>query len=194
MAKPTEGKIYVTIEEKTLHGHRQALRNVLSDLGVLTCNGNVRNIHLEFPCRYCRRQTPETLLSSSTSDWGWRPRFLKNVLPELLQSLTLQTGIRVGSFVMVFNPLNAELNPFCHLLAFLGAHRIFHFSGLRVNEVSFLQCGNPDQWTGGSGPTAWPAPPADLNSLGITGDIRSLLLTLNVLMWRIRWAHNNARK
>ena len=31
-----------------------------------------------------------------------------------------------------FNALNAELNPICHLLALLGAHHIFHFSGLRV--------------------------------------------------------------
>jgi len=28
-----------------------------------------------------------------------------------------------------FNPLNAELNPICHLLALLGAHYIFHISG-----------------------------------------------------------------
>jgi len=33
-----------------------------------------------------------------------------------------------------FNPLNAELNPICHLLALLGAHHIFHVSGLRVNH------------------------------------------------------------
>jgi len=31
------------------------------------------------------------------------------------------------------NPLNAELNPTSHLLALLGAHLIFHVSGLRVN-------------------------------------------------------------
>jgi len=31
-----------------------------------------------------------------------------------------------------FNPSNAELNPICHLLALLGAHYIFHVSGLRV--------------------------------------------------------------
>ena len=31
------------------------------------------------------------------------------------------------------NPLNAELNPICHLLTLLGAHHIFHVSGLRVN-------------------------------------------------------------
>ena len=34
--------------------------------------------------------------------------------------------------VTQFNPLNAELNPICHLLALLGAHHIFHVSGLRV--------------------------------------------------------------
>jgi hypothetical protein len=34
-----------------------------------------------------------------------------------------------------FNPLNAELNPICHLLALLGAHHIFHVSGLRVNVM-----------------------------------------------------------
>ena len=31
------------------------------------------------------------------------------------------------------NPLNAELNRICHLLALLGAHHIFHVNGLRVN-------------------------------------------------------------
>ena len=29
------------------------------------------------------------------------------------------------------NPLNAELNPICHLLVLLGAHHILHFSGIR---------------------------------------------------------------
>jgi len=36
------------------------------------------------------------------------------------------------------NPLNAELNPICHLLALLGAHLIFHVSGLRVNCINSL--------------------------------------------------------
>jgi transposase len=35
-----------------------------------------------------------------------------------------------------FNPLSAELNPICHLLALLGAHHIFHVSGLRVKDIS----------------------------------------------------------
>jgi hypothetical protein len=35
--------------------------------------------------------------------------------------------------VDVINPLNAELNPICHLLALLGAHHILHVSRIRVN-------------------------------------------------------------
>jgi hypothetical protein len=30
------------------------------------------------------------------------------------------------------NLLNAELNPICHLLALLGAHRILHVSRIRA--------------------------------------------------------------
>ena len=33
------------------------------------------------------------------------------------------------------SPLNAELNPICHLLALVGAHHIFHVSRVRVNKV-----------------------------------------------------------
>ena len=36
------------------------------------------------------------------------------------------------------NPLKAELNPICHLLALLGAHHIFHVSGLRVKIYKLL--------------------------------------------------------
>ena len=34
---------------------------------------------------------------------------------------------------MNVNPLNAELNPICHLLAVLRAHLILHVSRIRVN-------------------------------------------------------------
>jgi len=40
------------------------------------------------------------------------------------------------TFVAHFNPLNAELNPICHLLALLGARHILHVSRIRVK----LQC------------------------------------------------------
>ena len=35
-------------------------------------------------------------------------------------------------FLSELNPLNAELNPICHLLALLGAHHILHVSRIRV--------------------------------------------------------------
>ena len=38
-------------------------------------------------------------------------------------------------FNLAFNPLNANLNPICHLLALLGTHLIFHVSRLRVNGI-----------------------------------------------------------
>jgi len=43
------------------------------------------------------------------------------------------------------NPLNAKLNPICHLLALLGAHHIFHVNRIRVKLCSitygdFLFC------------------------------------------------------
>jgi hypothetical protein len=31
------------------------------------------------------------------------------------------------------NPLNADLNPICHLLALLGAHHILYVNRIRVN-------------------------------------------------------------
>ena len=35
-----------------------------------------------------------------------------------------------------FNPLNAKLNPICHLLALLGAHHILHVSSIRVKTFT----------------------------------------------------------
>jgi hypothetical protein len=42
------------------------------------------------------------------------------------------TFIRTLLVLLNVNPLNAKLNPICHLLALLGAHHIFHVSGSRV--------------------------------------------------------------
>jgi hypothetical protein len=35
-------------------------------------------------------------------------------------------------------PLNAQLNPICHLLALLGAHHILHVSRIRVNKTKLI--------------------------------------------------------
>ena len=54
--------------------------------------------------------------------WGVRPCSL------------VETYLSKGKHaVSIFNPLNAELNPICHLLALLGAHHILHVSRIRVN-------------------------------------------------------------
>jgi hypothetical protein len=37
-----------------------------------------------------------------------------------------------------FNPLNAELNPICHLLALLGVHHILHVGRIRVKFVNLV--------------------------------------------------------
>jgi hypothetical protein len=46
--------------------------------------------------------------------------------------------IALYCIIILFNALNAELNPICHLLALLGAHHIFHVNGLRVNALLFI--------------------------------------------------------
>ena len=38
--------------------------------------------------------------------------------------------------VFNFNPLNAELNPICYLLALLGAHHFLHVSSIRVKSLT----------------------------------------------------------
>jgi len=42
-------------------------------------------------------------------------------------------GITRDSNKININPLKAELNHICHLLALLGAHHILHISRIRVN-------------------------------------------------------------
>jgi len=37
----------------------------------------------------------------------------------------------------IINPLNAELNPICHLLSLLEDRHILHISRIRVKEVEF---------------------------------------------------------
>jgi hypothetical protein len=41
-------------------------------------------------------------------------------------------GFRKTATSVAFNPLNAELNPICHLLALLGVHHFLHVSRIRV--------------------------------------------------------------
>jgi len=42
------------------------------------------------------------------------------------------------TYKQLFNPLNAKLNPICHLLALLGAHNSLHVSRIWVKEIKIL--------------------------------------------------------
>jgi len=54
---------------------------------------------------------------------------MQAVYVDILQSPSF---LNISIHKTVFNPLNAELNPICHLLAILGAHHILHVSSIRV--------------------------------------------------------------
>jgi len=42
-------------------------------------------------------------------------------------------------YVLPFNPLNAKLNPICHLVALLGARHILHVSRIRVKHTAVIR-------------------------------------------------------
>jgi len=46
-----------------------------------------------------------------------------------MASITAPKNKRILEMI---NRFNGDLNPICHLLALLGAHHIFHVSGLKV--------------------------------------------------------------
>ena len=57
------------------------------------------------------------------------------------EAVLLDNKMQFSFWIMVLescanglNPLNAELNPTCHLLALLGTHHILHVSRIRVNS------------------------------------------------------------
>ena len=75
----------------------------------------------------------------------------------------------------MFNPLNAELNPICHLLTLLGAHHILHVSWVRVKRVAKAR-------------TAIARPAHTVRTAANTGES-----TEYVKSGRLRWAGHVAR-
>ena len=56
---------------------------------------------------------------------------MEDAEPEIVADEVLTTA----DYNFVFNPLNAELNPICYLLALLGAHHFLHVSRIRVKSL-----------------------------------------------------------
>jgi hypothetical protein len=46
--------------------------------------------------------------------------------------------VEIRTLPIRLNPLNAELNPICDLLALLGAHPVLHVSRIKVNTVMLI--------------------------------------------------------
>jgi hypothetical protein len=62
--------------------------------------------------------------------------FLQRVAVECLK-ISEEYGASFITETVAFNPLNAELNPICHLLALLGGANIVVVSRLRVNPSAW---------------------------------------------------------
>jgi len=60
---------------------------------------------------------------------GKKPKWISSGSGDCLTPLT------VTVMVNSINPLNANLNPICHLLALLGAHHILRVSRIRVKSI-----------------------------------------------------------
>jgi len=54
-----------------------------------------------------------------------------------IHGLILVAGEVAVLYPLFFNPLNAELNPICHLVVLLGAHHIFRVIRIRVKHSAF---------------------------------------------------------
>jgi len=63
--------------------------------------------------------------------------FLIFIIIIILLALYSVSGIFYVHNIFRFNPLNAELNPICYLLALLGAHHFLHVSRIRVKLLTF---------------------------------------------------------
>ena len=61
-------------------------------------------------------------------------RIIQNFCLEVLHALYRDFFLNDPWYQLHFNPLNAELNPICHLMALLRAHPILHVSRIRVNS------------------------------------------------------------
>jgi hypothetical protein len=95
------------------------------------------------------------ILLTPSSEWSKKSSWTNlNIMAEISSSTSIHVH-RYCTVVVFFNPLNAELNPICHLLALLGGATIAVVSRLRVKLfcnvwvcvcVGFVMCGCVYVW------------------------------------------------
>ena len=67
---------------------------------------------------------------------GRRGRKRKQLLDNLKEN-SEYWKLKEKALDFFINPLKAELNPICYLLALLGAHHLLHVSRIRVKSLTF---------------------------------------------------------
>ena len=97
---------------------------------ILKQNHTTSAPHLTKQCKICQLQ------------WFYsqqQPRYRRRSIRSKSQQRYLRrsTNIISNTTIMSFNPLNAELNPICYLLALLVAHHFLHVSRIRVKLLTF---------------------------------------------------------
>jgi len=65
----------------------------------------------------------------------WKRRNIKETII-VRRKIQLNVALKYLSSKLLINPLNAELNPICHLLALLGAHHILHVNRIKVKTLN----------------------------------------------------------
>ena len=76
-----------------------------------------------------------TVLGSSSASLAPH-QFLMGLNRQYCQPFHMPTPLPHYYGLLLFNPLNAELNPICYLLALLGAHHFLHVSRIRVKSLT----------------------------------------------------------
>ena len=86
----------------------------------------------------------EIFLNPKCADRQWSPPINRTVTATFLYTVyvCMYVCVMYDQYMCVccgvntkINPLNAELNPICHLLALLAAHHILHVSRIRVKQT-----------------------------------------------------------
>ena len=90
----------------------------------------LRTLHIPFSKSSSNVENCALLSCYAASSGNFVPTFRDNLS---VASSGFQNIVR-NCRSSLLNPLNAELNPICHLLALLEAHHILHVSRVRVNN------------------------------------------------------------
>jgi hypothetical protein len=86
----------------------------------------------------CPEMTPYPLYRRLGGLLGWSGRVWEVSTSAAVQPVASRRNEYAIPVATLFNPLNAELNPICHLLALLGNHPILHVSTIKVKTFWYL--------------------------------------------------------